>query len=129
MANLAEGKLMEANKKYNWHKIADSISEIRFSENKLAMLEVNNKTICLALHNNQLFACTSKCPHAGGTMADGYIDALGNIVCPVHRYKFSLQNGRNSSGEGYYLKTFPIEIRTEGGFVGFPENNLFGWLK
>ena len=120
---------MEANKKYNWHKIADSIADIRFSENGLSMLEVNDKTICVAKHHDQLFACTQKCPHAGGTMADGYIDALGNIVCPVHRYKFSLQNGRNSSGEGYYLKTFPVEIRNEGVFVGFPENNLFGWLK
>jgi nitrite reductase/ring-hydroxylating ferredoxin subunit len=120
---------MESNKKYNWHKIADSIEEIRFSENGLAMLDVHNKTICVAKHKDQLFACTSKCPHVGGIMADGYIDALGNIVCPVHRYKFSLQNGRNSSGEGYYLKTFPIEIRNEGVFVGFPENNLFGWLK
>jgi len=120
---------MDANKKYNWHKIADNITELSFSENGLTMLEVNNKTICLALNKGQLFACSSKCPHAGGTMADGYIDAVGNIVCPVHRYKFSLQNGRNSSGEGYYLKTFPIEIRNEGVFVGFPENNLFGWLK
>ena len=120
---------METNKKYNWHKIADSIAAINFSENGLAILEVNNKTICVALHKDQLFACTSKCPHAGGIMADGYIDALGNIVCPVHRYKFNLQNGRNSSGEGYYLKTFPVEIRNEGIFVGFPENNLFSWLK
>jgi nitrite reductase/ring-hydroxylating ferredoxin subunit len=120
---------MESNKKYNWHKIADNIAELSFSENGLTMLEVNNKTICVALHKDQLFACSSKCPHAGGTMADGYIDALGNIACPIHRYKFSLQNGRNSSGEGYYLKTFPVEIRNEGVFVGFPENNLFGWLK
>ena len=120
---------MDANKKYTWHKIADSVAAIPFSAAGLAMVEVNGKTICVAMHHNQLFACTQKCPHAGGIMADGYLDALGNIVCPLHRYKFSLQNGRNVSGEGYFLKTFPVEIREEGVFAGFPENNLFGWLK
>ncbi|MEI9954853.1 MAG: Rieske 2Fe-2S domain-containing protein [Ferruginibacter sp.] len=117
------------NKKYTWYKIADTVAAIPFAANGLATVEVNNKTICIAQHNEQLFACTQKCPHAGGFLADGYLDALGNIVCPLHRYKFSLQNGRNTSGEGYYLKTFPVEIRNDGIFIGFAENNLFGWLK
>ena len=120
---------MDANKKYTWHKVADAVSEINFSANGLATAEVNDKTICLAQHNETLFACTHKCPHAGGFMGNGHIDAVGNIVCPLHRYKFSLQNGRNTSGEGYFLKTFPVEVRKEGVFVGMPENNLFGWLK
>ena len=46
------------------------------------------------------------------------MDALGNIVCPLHRYKFSIKNGRNTSGEGYFLKTFAIEVREDGIFVG-----------
>lgn len=120
---------MEVNKKYTWHKIADSIGEINFSTKGLATVQVNNKSICVALHKEELWACTHKCPHAGGLLADGYLDTLGNIVCPLHRYKFRLQSGRNVSGEGYFLKTFPIEIRNEGIFVGFAENNLFGWLK
>jgi nitrite reductase/ring-hydroxylating ferredoxin subunit len=120
---------MDTNKKYIWHKIAESLAEINLSANNLATVTVNNKTICIALHKNQLFACTHKCPHAGGSMADGHIDALGNIVCPLHRYKFSLQNGRNTGGEGYYLKTFKVEMRDNGIFIGLEENNLFGLLK
>jgi nitrite reductase/ring-hydroxylating ferredoxin subunit len=116
-------------KKYNWHKVADSIDEISFSSNALTEVEVAGKTICIALHNGGVLACTKKCPHAGGILADGFVDHQGNIVCPLHRYKFSLHNGRNVSGEGYYLKTFPIEIRKEGVFVGYDENNLFNWLK
>ena len=114
---------------YTWHKIADSIEEIVFSENGMTEVDVNGKTICLAKHNDTLLACAQKCPHAGGTLAHGYMDALGNIVCPLHRYKFSLQNGRNVSGEGYFLKIFPIEIRKEGVFVGIVGNSLFNWLK
>jgi len=120
---------MEAAKKYTWHKIADSIAAINFAANNLAEVEVAGKTICLALHNGMLHACTQKCPHAGGYLSEGHLDALGNIVCPLHRYKFSLQNGRNVSGEGYYLKTFPIEIREDGVYAGFAGSGLFGWLK
>ena len=95
----------------------------------MAELTVNDKTICIVRHNDTLQACSHKCPHAGGRMADGYLDALGNIICPLHRYKFSLQNGRNISGEGYHLKTYPVEVRTEGIFIGFEEKGLFSWFK
>lgn len=101
----------------NSYKIAESIAEINFNKNGLALIEVAGKTITLAHHNEQIFACAHKCPHAGGILADGYLDALGNIVCPLHRYKFSVKNGRNTSGEGYFLKTFTILQTDEGIYV------------
>lgn len=101
----------------SWHRIAAHINELNFGSNNIAVAELNGKKICVARHSENYFAFAYKCPHAGGIMADGHIDALGNVVCPLHRYKFSLQNGRNVSGEGYYLKHWPIEIREEGVFV------------
>lgn len=103
---------------YTWHKIAEDIGELNFSPGCLTEVEADGKKICLALHNNKLFACSHKCPHAGGILADGYLDARGNIVCPVHRFKFNPANGRNVSGEGYFLKTFPVQVRPEGVFIG-----------
>ncbi|MGB4842845.1 MAG: Rieske 2Fe-2S domain-containing protein [Ferruginibacter sp.] len=100
-----------------WYKIAESIAEINFSSNGLALVEAAGKTVTIALHNDQLFACPKKCPHAGGILADGYIDPVGNIVCPLHHYKYSLQNGRNTSGEGYYLKRFEVELREDGVYI------------
>lgn len=111
--------------KSEWHKIAESINEIDFSDKGLAALEVNGKIICIASHNNELFACTQKCPHAGGILSDGFIDAVGNIVCPLHRYKFNLKNGRNVSGEGYFLKTYLIEERKDGVFICLDGQKLF----
>jgi 3-phenylpropionate/trans-cinnamate dioxygenase ferredoxin subunit len=115
-------------KEYTWHKIADSLEEIPFSDG-LTGMEINGKKICISLYKDTLFACTATCPHAGGDLPGGYIDALGNIVCPVHRYKFSLKNGRNTSGEGYYLKTYPVELRPDGVFIGFGSGNISNNLK
>ena len=108
-----------------WHKVADHINEIDFSDNQVGVVELKGKKICLARYKEQVFACASKCPHAGGILADGFIDALGNIVCPLHRYKFSLQNGRNTSGEGYYLKNWPVELREDGVYIGMEESGSF----
>ena len=100
-----------------WHKIAGSISDIHFNAKGLAEIDVNGKIICIAKHHDHVFACTQKCPHAGALLANGHLDALGNLVCPLHKYKFSLKNGRNISGEGYFLKTFAMEQRADGVFI------------
>lgn len=119
-----------AEKKYNWHKIADHPGEIDFAANNIAIAEMDGKKICIGRFNDKIFAFAYKCPHAGGLLAQGYIDALGNIVCPLHRYKYDMKNGRNVSGEGYYLKNWPVEIREDGVHVGVEASSgLFGWLK
>lgn len=113
-----------------WHKIADHINELDFAKNDIAVAELKGKKICIAHYKDSVFAFAYKCPHAGGILADGHIDAMGNIVCPLHRYKYDLRNGRNVSGEGYYLKQWPVEIREEGVFVEMEDGGgLFGWLR
>lgn len=112
------------------HKIADHPNELRFADNNIAIADMDGKTICIARFKDQLFAFAYKCPHASGILSDGFIDALGNIVCPIHRYKYDLKNGRNVSGEGYYLKNWPVEVREDGVYVEVKEKGgLFGWLK
>ena len=119
-----------AEKKYNWHRIANHIKEINFADNHIAIVEVRGKKICIGKFKNDVFAFSYKCPHAGGMLADGYIDALGNVICPNHRYKYNMQNGRNVSGEGYFLKNWPVELREDGVYVGMEESGgIFGWLK
>lgn len=115
-------------KKITWHKIADTDQAIELGENGIGVVEVKGKKICVARFQDQWFGFAYKCPHAGGPMANGYIDALGNVVCPLHRYKFSMKNGRNTSGEGYYLKTYPVESTPEGIFLGTEEGGLFNWF-
>lgn len=100
-----------------WRKLAGSIAEIQWMMNNLSIAEIEGKKITLAIFNNKVYATSYKCPHAGAVMADGYIDVAGNIVCPLHRYKFSLEKGRNVSGEGYYLKTYKVEEREDGIFI------------
>jgi len=113
-------------KKYAWYKIAESKEELFAAGRSVIEIIVNTKQICLVIKKDGIYGCAHKCPHAGGKMADGWVDAMGNIVCPLHRYRFDPSNGRNVSGEGYYLKTYPVETREDGVFVGLEEKK--GWF-
>ena len=117
-------------KQYNWFRIADHINELDFQDNNISLIEVSGKKVCIGKYKDEIFAFTNKCPHAGGMMSEGYIDALGNVVCPMHRYKYDIRNGRNTSGEGYYRTHWPIETREDGIYVGMESGTgLFGWFK
>jgi 3-phenylpropionate/trans-cinnamate dioxygenase ferredoxin subunit len=100
-----------------WHKIAEHPNELDFSTDHIAVVKVNGKKICIGKYHDKFFGFAFKCPHAGGHLGEGYIDALGNVVCPLHRYKYNIENGRNTSGEGYYLKHWKVEWREDGVFV------------
>jgi 3-phenylpropionate/trans-cinnamate dioxygenase ferredoxin subunit len=105
-------------------KIFESIKEIHWQSNNMTVVEADGKKITIALFKEQLYAFAYKCPHAGGVMAEGFVDSLGNAVCPLHRYKFSLKTGRNSKGEDY-LKTYQTEINENGVFIIFEEKRWF----
>ncbi len=115
-------------KKITWHKLADAATELSWQSNNMLVTEVAGKKITLGQMADRIYAFAYKCPHASGVMADGFIDGAGNVVCPLHRYKFNMQNGRNVTGEGYYLKTYAVEQREDGIFLGIEESGLFGWL-
>ena len=110
----------------NWIRIAGHIDELDFASNHIAVTSLEDRMICIGKFGEALFAFAYSCPHASGILADGYIDVMGNVVCPVHHYKYSILNGRNVSGEGYFLKTWPVEVKEDGVYVGVETNDLFG---
>ena len=103
------------------YKIANSRADLTFSREGLAEVSAGGRDFCIAEVNHKLFCCSAKCPHAGGTLSEGYTDIAGNIVCPLHCYKFSLVTGRNVSGEDYHLKTYAIDEKPEGIFIEMPD--------
>ena len=105
--------------KLDWKFITEAPLSLNWAENNMVELEVEGKQVTLAKWKEGYLAFASKCPHASGRMSQGYINPLGQVVCPLHRYCFDMKNGRNTSGEGYFLKTYPTELREEGLFIGF----------
>ncbi len=83
----------------------------------LTEVSVGGKKLCIVKYEDAYYAVTNKCPHAGGIISQGELDTKGNVICPLHRFKFNCKNGYNASGEGFYLKHYPCEMRHDGLYV------------
>ena len=111
--------------KFTWYKIAGRVEELQFGENQIAVAEIEGRKLCIGLHQGKMYAFNYFCPHAGGLFEKGHIDVQGNVVCPVHCYRFNIKNGYNSSGEGYHLRNWPVEERADGIFVRIEDGSGF----
>ncbi len=101
---------------YDWNSSGLYFSAV--AENKLIEVTIGIRRIGLLKRGEKVYAFTAACPHAGSPLCEGWVDALGRIVCPDHKYRFDPTNGRNTTGEGYKLFTYPVEIRADEIFVG-----------
>src|SRR5215831_7331793 len=108
-------------KNYAWHKVATDATELKWTPGEIAEVSVDGKKICVAKFQDQWFGFAHTCPHAGAPMMDAYVAGHCQVVCPVHQLKFNLKNGRDANGEGYTLKTYPVEVREDGIYVGLEE--------
>ena len=121
-------------KKYKWHKVAETAADLQWTAGNVSEVEVEGKKLCVARSgagslasgvDEELFGIAHTCPHAGAPMTDGYVAGGCNIICPVHNLKFNLKNGRDVNGEGYTLKTYPVEVRGDGIYLGVEEGGGF----
>ncbi len=97
-------------------------------EGKIVEVEVEGRKICIARDGNELFAITSRCPHNGANLENGIVEPGAVITCPLHRFRFCMKTGKNLSGEGFFLKHYPLEMRRAGLFISLPAKKKWGWF-
>jgi len=116
---------LEESIEYDWHKIP----RFRFAmmnNGDVIGFDINKKSIYLAKFEDAYFAGFSKCPHAGGDLTESKINLQGEIVCPLHNYKFKLKTGQMENQE-YCLNTYPIKSTADGDLlIGFKKKK--GWF-
>ncbi|RSM70027.1 Rieske (2Fe-2S) protein [Kibdelosporangium aridum] len=60
------------------------------------------------LRDGRLRAVSAVCPHAGGPIADGQIDARV-VVCPLHQHTYELDTGRCVTGQPP-LRSYLVQV-------------------
>ena len=102
-----------------WRKIFNSESEARnrIREHKPQLLIVDNKRICLVLHNGNFFAVQDSCTHQGESLSKGTVNYLGEIICPWHHYRFQLDNGVAMDSSCPALVSYNIKCSESGFFI------------
>lgn len=102
---------------FQWHIVP--VLQQELPEGSIREITVEGRTVALLRTGHGIFAFSSRCPHAGASLCKGYVDARGQIVCAEHSYRFDPRTGRNTSGEEYRLKTYPLKVEGEMIYIGF----------
>lgn len=106
----------------HWHKVFTSAEEaeqsLRLNKSIQVILEGNE--ICFSRVAKGFFAVADSCPHLGDSLSRGTCNFLGEVVCPWHSYRFSLETGEETTGHGLHLKTYPVKTDETGIFIGIP---------
>ena len=113
-----------------WKRVpeASAIGKNWLKEKEVREVKIESRTVCIGRTNNGYFAVQNKCPHAGGSLGKGWCNAHGQVVCPVHQYKFDMKTGRHF-GEGLYkLKTYPLKWENDELLIGMPSDNPFSFF-
>src|SRR5689334_21884280 len=102
-----------------WVKIFESSATANevLIENKPRLLIVREKRICLVKREGKFFAVQNNCTHSGGSLSQGTVNFLGEVVCPVHQYQFNLKTGRENGQRSNDLECFPIKENEEAVFI------------
>lgn len=112
-----------------WIKIFDDTTGLHnfVPKGKINTMLIEGKKICLAHTDKGVYAIQDKCPHNGASLSFGYCSNEHNsIVCPLHRYHFSLETGRALSGIADAGRVYPIKCNEDGVFLGIKEFS-FNW--
>jgi len=70
------------------------------------------------LRSGALRALDAVCPHRGGPLADGQIDAEV-VVCPLHAHVFDLGSGACRSGQGD-VASYAVHVEDDQVVVDLP---------
>ena len=105
--------------KMDWIKIFENqeVANSALVENQPRLLIVRGKRICIVKHNGKFLAVQNNCTHSGGSLHEGTINFLGEVVCPQHQYQFNLKTGRENGQRSADLECFPIRESEEGVFI------------
>jgi NAD(P)H-dependent nitrite reductase small subunit len=75
--------------------------------------------------NGRFFALVNHCPHAGASLAHGYLEGE-TVVCRIHHWHFSLRDGTylDEDKPQCNVQTFPVRVRDGQVQVALAANRL-----
>ncbi len=72
--------------------------------------QVRGLDLALVRDGEAIVVLLDRCPHEGGSLGQGWVED-GAIVCPLHRWRFKLSDGRCSTVRGESVHRFQAEVR------------------
>ena len=74
------------------------------------VVQVRNHAIALFNMGGAFYALDNTCPHQGGPLGEGYLEANGVISCPWHGWTFDLKTGVSPIDPDVRVACYPVRI-------------------
>lgn len=81
------------------------------------LLQIGDLRISIVRHDEQLFAFQALCPHQNEPLYKGKVNRAGEVICPLHAYRFNLNTGRECRERTEDMEIYPVKI-DNGVFIG-----------
>jgi nitrite reductase/ring-hydroxylating ferredoxin subunit len=78
----------------SWIKV---LAQEELPTNERKVVKVEQRSVLLVHHDNQIYAVENSCPHLKLPLKKGKITDDGAIICPFHRSAFDLKTGNPTS--------------------------------
>ncbi|MBN7810075.1 Rieske 2Fe-2S domain-containing protein [Algoriphagus sp. H41] len=91
-----------------------------FPEKVIKKIQLGDKLLGGVRIGKRIFVFAASCPHRGAALTQGTINGLGEIICPLHEYRFDLATGALRAGSCGDLEVYPARIEDSGLKITLP---------
>jgi nitrite reductase/ring-hydroxylating ferredoxin subunit len=90
-------------------------------EKRIRKIVLGDTIMAILRLGENFFAFDAQCPHRGASLLQANINGLGEIICPLHQYRFDLKTGQVRSGYCPDLPVFRVRLTEDGLFITLPQ--------
>lgn len=108
--------MVSATGEFHWYKVLE-LDEL--PEGRVKTVVAGNLNFAMTHFEGSYAALDNRCPHQGGPLGEGSIEQ-GWLRCPWHGWDFHPKTGKPPGGYDDGVKTFPVEVRDDGIYLGLP---------
>lgn len=90
----------------SWHDLGAAEG---FADAKLNGRLIAGVRLCFGRAGDHFFAIDDTCPHAGGSLTEGMLDA-DLVICPLHAYAFEIETGRCIDEAACSVRAYPVRV-------------------
>ena len=89
-------------------------------ERKIKKLAAGEKRLAILRIGDTFHIFDAQCPHRGADLGQANINGAGEIICPLHQYRFNLKTGDVRSGYCTALPVYRNELTDSGLTIYLP---------
>jgi nitrite reductase/ring-hydroxylating ferredoxin subunit len=91
-----------------------------FPEKTIKKIQVDGKQLAGIRIGNEIFVFDSFCPHRGASLLQATCNGIGELICPLHHYRFDLKTGNVRAGSCADLKIYHTRLDEWGLLIILP---------